>query len=82
MLETGAGTCRNNEYYSLNPRVESVTLVDYAPNMLQAGLAKQLPSHCKCQVMDVHRLDYPAEHFDCVVDTFGLESYAQPAEAL
>jgi ubiquinone/menaquinone biosynthesis C-methylase UbiE len=32
--------------------------------------------------MDVHSLSFPDQHFDSIVDTFGLESYAQPEKAL
>jgi len=88
VLEVAAGTGRNTEYYSVYPKdpVDSVTLVDHSPSMLEQAKAKEMVAKAKhalarpfpsfnYQVMDAHQLRFKDEEFDTVVDTFGLCSF-------
>lgn len=68
----------NAEFY---PFGCNVTGIDYSPRMIELALEKQQKG-LNYKLMDVHNLEYPDNSFDCVVDTFGLEYYADPETAL
>jgi methyltransferase OMS1 len=87
VLEVGAGTGRNLPYYP-KKAVDRVVLSDSSDQMLQQARYKiqRLPvaqrSRFACLEADAAQLDFPDESFDCVVDTFGLCSFDDPAVVL
>lgn len=79
VLEVGAGTCRNLEFY---PQDVSLTFADQSPNMLEEGKKKSNGRSAEFRLMDGHKLDFKDNTFDTVVDTFGLCSFEHPEEVL
>lgn len=82
VLEVGCGTGRNFSYY---PASATVVAVDAVPDMLQQAkkkLTRELQERTTLLVMDAHKLLFPDESFDTVVDTFGLCSYEDPVTVL
>ena len=86
VLETGVGTSRNNSFYL--PGTE-VVAVDWSSNVLE-GLIKilSLVAMMKPRTVpitylleDVEKLSFTDNYFDTVIDTFGLEYYANPEKA-
>ncbi|NOQ16375.1 MAG: methyltransferase domain-containing protein [Methyloprofundus sp.] len=69
ILEVGVGTGKNFPYYPAN---KSYAAIDFSPAMLQQAQKKneQLAMSVDLSVMDVQKLDYPDNHFDCVIGTF------------
>lgn len=87
VLEVGAGTGRNLDYYPA--RVKRVVLSDTSDQMLWQAKQKlsQLPKEEKsrfaCLEADATNLSqFPDDAFDTVVDTFGLCSYDDPVAVL
>lgn len=81
VLEVGAGTCRNIEFYP--DSVAKLTLTDQSINMLEEGKRKhKTPKEAEFRLMDGHKLDFPNDTFDTIVDTFGLCSFEKPEEVL
>jgi methyltransferase OMS1 len=88
VLEVGAGTGRNLPYYP-KKAVDRVILSDSSDQMLQQAREKiqRLPvaqrSRFACLEADAAELlDFADDSFDCVVDTFGLCSFDDPAAVL
>lgn len=86
VLEVGAGTGRNLDYYPKN--VQKVVLTDSSDQMLLQAREK-IKNHSykdKFQlfVADAQNISkyYPENTFDVVVDTFGLCSFDDPVEVL
>eukprot|EP00980_Cylindrotheca_fusiformis_P025349 scaffold13478_cov132-Cylindrotheca_fusiformis.AAC.42 len=86
VLEVGAGTGRNVDYYP-SSTVDRVVLMDSSDKMLQEarkklhGYGKTKPKFA-CVHGDSSTLDFPNNSFDTVVDTFGLCSYDDPVAVL
>ena len=86
VLEVHAGTGRNLRYYD---KAVDLTLADQSSGMVsecrrkidQSGGAVS-PAKTAVVVADSHKLPFGDETFDCVVDTFGLCSCADPQQAL
>lgn len=87
VLEVGAGTGRNLPYYP-KKSVDRVVLSDSSDQMLQQAREKvqRLPagdrSRFACLEADAAKLHFADDSFDCVVDTFGLCSFDDPAVVL
>jgi methyltransferase OMS1, mitochondrial len=92
VLEVGAGTGRNLNYYPAKS-VDRVLLMDSSDRMLskaQQKISSKLNDsgvvpkpHFACIVGDTSSLDkLPNDAFDTVVDTFGLCSYNDPVKVL
>ena len=86
VLEVGAGTGRNTEYYDARG-VERVTLVDSSEEMLRVAAAKQVAAAgggvpLAFAVADAARLPYPDATFDSAVSTFTLCSFEDPSAVL
>lgn len=79
VLETGVGTSRNLSLYPLGVEVHGI---DYSPNMIEKGQGKVTECNIVYHQQDVEKLDFPNDSFDTVVDTFGLEYYINPRQAL
>ncbi len=77
ILEVGVGTGKNFPYY---PADKSYTAIDFSPAMLQQAQKKneQLALGIDLAVMDVQQLDFPDNHFDCVIGTFLFCSVPDP----
>jgi ubiquinone/menaquinone biosynthesis C-methylase UbiE len=69
ILDAGVGTGRNFEFY---PQAASVAGIDFSPAMLARARRRVRLSAAtvELKVMDVTRLDFPADTFDCAVATF------------
>lgn len=96
VLEIAGGTGRNLQYYT--SAVTELLLGDNSPPMLQvaaqkvakarvaavvgAGSASGPPSKVTLAVLDACALALPSAEYDTVVDSFGLCSFEQPADAL
>lgn len=91
VLEVGAGTGRNLDYYP-SSSVDRVVLTDSSDQMLSQARSKvkQLFKDCSgdnqckfaCMEADAAKLQFPDSCFDTVVDTFGLCSYDDPVVVL
>jgi len=84
VLEVGAGTGRNLDYYPSS--VQSIVLTDNSDQMLLT-LRKKIQSKTskfKVFVADAANMTqyYPENSFDTVVDTFGLCSFDDPVKVL
>lgn len=79
VLEVAAGTGRNLAYYPADARL---TLTDFSSGMLAEARAKDPGVLAELCVMSASELQFPAQSFDTVVDTFGLCSMDDPARAL
>jgi methyltransferase OMS1 len=88
VLEVGAGTGRNLNYYKSSNTVNRVVLADQSDQMLaqaQQKIAAFKPSQQKrfaTLEADAANLNVPVNTFDTVVDTFGLCSYDDPVQVL
>jgi len=88
VLEVGAGTGRNIDYYPSN--VNKVVLTDISDKMLMRAREKIQDSSSKQKakfqvfVADATNMTkyYPENSFDTVVDTFGLCSFDDPVRVL
>ena len=83
VLEVGAGTGRNVDFYPSS--VDRVVLMDMSEKMLAEAkkkLHKDQKPQFACMVGDSSCLDFPDDSFDSVVDTFGLCSYDDPVAVL
>ncbi|CAJ1961095.1 unnamed protein product [Cylindrotheca closterium] len=83
VLEVGAGTGRNVDFYP--SAVDRVVLMDLSDKMLAEAkkkLYKDQKPQFACVVGDSTSLDFPDDSFDSVVDTFGLCSYDDPVVVL
>lgn len=83
VLEVGAGTGRNVDYYPSS--VDRVLLMDLSDKMLAEAkkkLHKDRKTQFACVVGDSTSLNFPDDSFDSVVDTFGLCSYDDPVAVL
>jgi methyltransferase OMS1 len=86
VLEVGAGTGRNVDYYP-SSSVDRVVLMDNSDKMLLEARkklhasAREKPQFA-CTHGDSSSLDFPNDSFDTVVDTFGLCSYDDPVVVL
>jgi methyltransferase OMS1 len=86
VLEVGAGTGRNIDYYP-SSSVDRVVLMDNSDQMLMEARKKlRESSYEKPQFACIHgdsgSLDFPNNSFETVVDTFGLCSYDDPVAVL
>lgn len=91
VLEVGAGTGRNSEYYD-PVGVERVTLVDSSEEMLRVAAAKAAAAKTAAApgsgvplafaVADAARLPFADGAFDSAVSTFTLCSFEDPAAVL
>ncbi|CAO3589387.1 unnamed protein product [Absidia cylindrospora] len=89
VLEVSTGTGRNFNYYKPN-QVDSLTVTDDHPSMLQAAQSKfkqyQTKFHNTFVSFQSANVDCPEslekKRYDTVVDTFGLCSCGDPAGAL
>ncbi|KAG2807804.1 hypothetical protein PC111_g16765 [Phytophthora cactorum] len=81
VLEVAAGTGRNLAFY---PATAKVVLTDFSRGMLDQvpKTQQQRLASCELQVMSAGELTFPDEHFDTVVDTFGLCSMEDPVRTL
>mmetsp|Transcript_16903 Transcript_16903/g.26196 ORF Transcript_16903/g.26196 Transcript_16903/m.26196 type:complete len:273 (-) Transcript_16903:257-1075(-) len=86
VLEMGAGTGRNVNYYPSS--VDRVLMTDSSDQMLMQArkkindLSGDDRSRFACLESDALDLDFPDSCFDTVVDTFGLCSYDDPVAVL
>jgi len=87
VLEVGAGTGRNLDYYS-SSKIEKVVLTDVSEEMLlQAREKVKVHKHKdKFQLFVADAMNmrkyYAADSFDTIVDTFGLCSFDDPVAVL
>lgn len=84
VLEVAVGGGRNFSYYS-SAKVKSLTGADFSRGMLEVADSKReelLPIKLRLKLASVHKLDFEADSFDTVVDTFGICSFECPLEAL
>ncbi len=86
VLEVGAGTGRNLDYYPRN--VKKVVLTDASDQMLLQAREK-IKNHSEKKKFQLFVADattmtkyYPENTFDVVVDTFGLCSFDDPVKVL
>ncbi len=81
VLEVAAGTGRNSPLYPPGCRI---TAVDLSPAMLDVARrrAARLGLEVRLFVMDAAALDFPDRHFDTVVSTLSLCTFADPIGAL
>jgi len=89
VLEVGAGTGRNIDYYPSSPTVERVVLTDASDRMLLRAREKLRDVDVGGErfgvfVADAARVTdyYEEDTFDTVVDTFGLCSFDDPVGVL
>lgn len=88
VLEVAIGTGRNLEYY--NPgQVKSITGIDFSRRMLETILARKASGDLKSGIELKLRVgncsnlsEFADNHFDTVVDTFGICSFEDPLSAL
>ncbi|CAH0474145.1 unnamed protein product [Peronospora belbahrii] len=71
VLEVAAGTGRNLAFY---PPTSRTILTDFSCGMLDqvSKTQQQRLASCELRVMSADELAFPDNHFDTVVDTFGL----------
>lgn len=90
VLECGVGTGLNLPFYEFGsgsaPAV-SLDAIDLSPGMLREARSKAAflnlgPDAVRFREMDVAKMDFADESFDCVCDTFSLCVYLDPAQAL
>lgn len=81
ILEVGVGTGKNFPYYPVN---RTLSAVDFSPGMIKQAQKKRkkMKLDIELVVMDVEALEYPDNHFDCVVGTFLFCSVPDPAKGL
>lgn len=79
VLETCAGTGRNNAFYD-GSKVSEVVLVDASLEMLEEARKKKFPKEVsKVRLIKTDNLEsFDSESFDTVLDTFGLCSVPDP----
>lgn len=90
VLELAVGTGRNFRFYPVSAgedQVRSVTAVDVSDQMLAEAARKlqlypELGEKLRLERVDAHRLPFPDDSFDTVLQTMGLCSYADPAAVL
>lgn len=83
VLETCAGTGRNNKYYDVS-KIKELVLVDASLEMLQEARLKPFAGELeKVRLVKAADLStFEPQTFDTVVDTFGLCSVVNPEEYL
>jgi len=81
ILEVGVGTGKNFPFY---PEGLEITAIDLSEKMLEKSREKAQKQNIKVdlRVMDVQKLDFPAETFDSVVSTFVFCSVPDPVLGL
>ena len=81
VLEVAAGTGRNLSCY---PETSRVILTDLSRGMLDqvSKMQQQRLASCELRVMSANALEFPDNHFDTVVDTFGLCSMDNSLQTL
>ncbi|MCR4394897.1 MAG: class I SAM-dependent methyltransferase, partial [Dehalococcoidales bacterium] len=81
ILEVGVGTGKNFPFY---PEGLEITAIDLSEKMLEKAREKAQKQNIKVdlRVMDVQKLDFPAETFDSVVSTFVFCSVPDPVLGL
>lgn len=81
ILEIGAGTGRNLEYYD---KKADITLTDYDPEMILKAKerGKWLGVNAKYSIMPAEKLKFKNSNFDIVVSTLTLCSVNNPVRAL
>ncbi|MDH5184958.1 MAG: class I SAM-dependent methyltransferase, partial [Gammaproteobacteria bacterium] len=69
VLEIGVGTGKNLAYYSSGVDVQAI---DFSHGMLQRAVGKSIPEGCKVNFyeMDVQKLEFEENLFDCSISTF------------
>lgn len=88
VLEVGAGTARNLNYYKSNKAIKRAVLSDSSDQMLIQAKEKiqKLPPDKQRRFAviqaDASKLYFPDNTFDTVIDTFGLCSYDDPVAVL
>ncbi len=78
ILEVGVGTGNNLKYYSSS---QDVIAIDFSEGMLSKAIRKNT-NNVKLSLMDVEKLEFPAESFDTVITTFVFCSVPHPIEGL
>jgi len=83
VLETCAGTGRNNSYYD-GSKVKELTLVDNSKEMLAEAVKKPFsPGIEHVRILQAKDLSaFANDEFDTVVDTFGICSVEKPEDYL
>jgi ubiquinone/menaquinone biosynthesis C-methylase UbiE len=81
ILEVGVGTGKNFAYYPAN---KTITAIDFSPVMIQEAKKKCITLSLDVELleMDVQALDFPDNHFDCVIGTFLFCSVPDPEQGL
>lgn len=80
VLETGVGTGINLPYYPNT--INSFIGVDYSLKAIEQALYKPTLFSADFKLCDVENLEFEDNTFDTVVDTFGLEYYYNPKQAI
>lgn len=81
VLETSVGSSLNLPFY--NPeKVKGVIGVDYNPTLLEKAFNRNSTVPTDYRLMDVEQMEFKADVFDTVVDTFGLEYTYNPRGVL
>lgn len=80
ILEAGVGTGKNFPYYP----AKSISAIDFSPVMIKQAEIKrqQLAVVVDLSIMDVQQLNFPDNHFDCIVATFLFCSVPGPKQGL
>lgn len=81
ILEVGVGTGKNFAYYPAN---KAMTAIDFSPVMIQEAVKKRINLGLDIELfeMDVQALDFPDNHFDCIIGTFLFCSVPDPEQGL
>lgn len=81
ILEVGVGTGKNFAYYPAN---KAMTAIDFSPVMIQEAVKKRINLGLDIELfeMDVQALDFPDNHFDCIIGTFLFCSVLDPEQGL
>lgn len=81
ILEVGVGTGKNFPFY---PEGLEITAIDLSEKMLKKAREKAQKQNIRVdlRVMDVQKLDFPAETFDSIVSTFVFCSVPDPVLGL
>ncbi len=81
ILEVGAGTGKNFDFYPKNARI---TAIDFSPEMLKQAAQKKIRKNINVDLslMDVQSLSYADNCFDIVIGSFVFCSVPMPVKGL
>lgn len=88
VLEVAAGTARNLKFYPLGCKVTFTDCSEKMIDIAKQKVAKErlvesnVAENAICKVMDADNILFPDNHFDTVVDTFGVCSFEDPLRTL